>query len=100
MLTFEKGIKRKYCYGGSGILDSIISAVTSNTAKNIATEVGKKAMTEAGNRAAQKVINKVLPEEKQSGGNNRPSNRAKLDKYLQQPKVKTLEEIIKEMNRN
>ena len=87
MLTFEKGIKRKYCYGGSGILDSIISAVTSNTMKNVATEVGKKAMTEVGNRAAQKAIDKVIP------------NRSKLDKYLDNPrKVLTLEEIIKKMN--
>jgi len=97
MLTFDKGMKRKYCYGGSGILDSIISAVTSDTMKNVATEVGKKAMTEAGNRAAQKVINKVIP----------VNNKSKLDKYLEQSdtkpvrkEVKTLEEIIKEMNSN
>lgn len=98
MLTFDKGMKRKYCYGGSGILDSIISAVTSDTMKNVATEVGKKAMTEAGNRAAQKVINKVIP----------VNNKSKLDKYLDlesetkpvRKEVKTLEEIIKEMNSN
>ena len=86
MLTFEKGIKRKYCYGGSGILDSILSAVTSNTMKNVATEVGKKAMTEVGNRAAQKVIDKVIP------------NRSKLNKHLEHKEVATLEEIIKKMN--
>ncbi len=81
MLTFEKGIKRKYCYGGSGILDSIISAVTSNTMKN----VGKKAMTEVGNKVIDKVMKKA--------------DRSKLDKYLDNPKkVLTLEEIIKKMN--
>jgi hypothetical protein len=85
MLTFEKGIKRKYCYGGSGILDSIISAVTSNTMKNVATEVGKKAMTEVGNKVIDKVMKKA--------------DRSKLDKYLDNPKkVLTLEEIIKKMN--
>lgn len=88
MLTFEKGIKRKYCYGGSGILDSIISAVTSNTMKNVATEVGKKAMTEVGNRAAQKAIDKVIPK----------VDRSKLEKHLERKEVMTLEEIIKKMN--
>ena len=71
MLTFEKGYKRKYQYGGSGLLDSIISAVASNTMKEVATEVGKKAATEIGNRATQKVIDKIIP-----------SNRAVLDKHL------------------
>ena len=84
MLTFEKGIKRKYCYGGSGILDSIISAVTSNTMKNVATEVGKKAMTEV----AQKAIDKVIPK----------VDRSKLEKHLERKEVMTLEEIIKKMN--
>ena len=90
MLTFEKGIKRKYCYGGRGILDSIISAVTSNTMKNVATEVGKKAMTEVGNRATQKVIDKVMP--------NKKVDRSKLNKHLERKEVMTLEEIIKRMN--
>ena len=90
MLTFEKGIKRKYCYGGSGILDSIISAVTSNTMKNVATEVGKKAMTEVGNRAAQRVVDKVIPTKK--------VDRSKLEKHLERKEVMTLEEIIKKMN--
>ena len=71
MLTFEKGFQRTYQYGGSGLLDSVISALTSNAMKQIATEVGKKAATEIGNRATQKIIDKVLPK-----------NRHILEKHL------------------
>ena len=67
MLTIEKGFQRKYQYGGSGLLDSLFSAVTSNAAK----EVAKKAVTEVGNRTTKKVIDKVIPK-----------NRHILDKHL------------------
>ena len=71
MLTIEKGFQRKYQYGGSGLSDTIMSAVTSNAAKEIATNVGKKAVTEVGNRTTKKVIDKVIPK-----------NRHILDKHL------------------
>ena len=71
MLTIEKGFQRKYQYGGSGLLDTLMSAVTSNAAKEIATNVGKKAITEVGNRTTKKVIDKVIPK-----------NRYILDKHL------------------
>lgn len=71
MLTFEKGYRRRYAYGGSGLLDYFISAATSNTMKDVAAEVSKKAATEIGNRTAKKVIDKVIP-----------TNRAVLEKHL------------------
>ena len=62
MLIIKKNFVRKR-YRGSGFLDSLISAVTSNTAKEIVTTVGKKALTDLGNRASEKVIDKVFPKE-------------------------------------
>ena len=67
MLTIEKGFQRKYQYGGSGLLDTLMSAVTSNAAK----EIAKKSATEIGNRATKKLIDKIMP-----------SNRHILDKHL------------------
>lgn len=58
--SFSKGNKKKR-YSGSGFFDSLISAVTSNTAKEIATNVAKKALTDLGNKASEKVIDKVFP---------------------------------------
>ena len=72
MLTIEKGFQRKYQYGGSGLLDTFMSAVTSNAAK----EIAKKAVTEVGNRTTKKVIDKVIPK-----------NRYILDKHLNDNKI-------------
>ena len=69
MLTFKNRKDRRF--QGSGLMDSLISAVTSNTMKKVGEEVGKKAMTEIGNRAAEKVVDKIMPK-----------NKHKLEKYL------------------
>ena len=69
MLTFKNRKNRKF--KGSGIMDSLISAVTSDTMKKVGEEVSKKAMTEIGNRAAEKVVDKIIPK-----------NKHKLDKHL------------------
>ena len=67
MLTFKNRKK----YKGKGLMDSLISAVTSNTMQRVGEEIGKKAMTEIGNRAAEKVVDKIIPK-----------NKHKLDKHL------------------
>ena len=67
MLTF----KNRKRYKGKGLMDSLISAVTSNTMQRVGEEIGKKAMTEIGNRAAEKVVDKIIPK-----------NKHKLDKHL------------------
>ena len=46
---------------GSGLIDSLIGAVTSQAAKEVAKEVGKKAIVELGNRASKKVIDRIIP---------------------------------------
>ena len=86
MLIIEKRRKRKYAYGGSGLLDSVISAVTSNTMKEVASEVGKKAATEIGNRAAQKVIDKVIPH-----------NNSVAEKYKRGEAI-AIQDLVKKLN--
>ena len=66
----KRHVKRKYVYGG-GLLDSLLSAVTSQAAKEVGThvakEVTKKALTEVGNRGVQKIIG---PPKRGNGLNN------------------------------
>ena len=45
---------------GTGIFDSIISAISSNVIKDVAKNVTTKALTEVGNRGSQKIIEKVF----------------------------------------
>ena len=52
-----------YYYKGAGLVDSLISAVTSQVVKDAAKEVATKAIKEVGNRGAEKVIDKILPRE-------------------------------------
>lgn len=67
LVISSNGYQRKYVYGGSGILDSIISAFTNDIAKQVAIDVGKKATTEVGNRIATKAIDKIIPKKKGNG---------------------------------
>ena len=59
----NRGFKRRYVYGGAGILDSIASLLTSSTAKQIA-DVGTKAALDIGKNVAldvgKKITQKVL----------------------------------------
>ena len=64
---------------GSGILDSLIGAVTSNVIKDVGKEVAKKTLTEVGNRASQKVVDKIVPR-KGKGLNEKSKNI--LNKYI------------------
>ena len=75
----KRNVRRRYVYGG-GLLDSLISAVTSQAAKEVAShavkEVSKKALTEVGNR----VVNKILPPPNKGGNLNNQSIQI-LQKY-------------------
>ena len=76
MLVFKK-YKRRYVYGGSGILDTITSIITSNAAQ----EVGKHIAKTAGTKLTEKAIEKAFtpkPKSKLS-----PQSQALLKKILQ-----------------
>ena len=64
MLTIKnKGFKRYYVYGGSGIFDSIASAASrilgKETVKRAATQAIQRAATEAGKKIGEKAVQKV-----------------------------------------
>lgn len=65
MLIVKKGYTRNYRYGGSGLFDSVIGAITSTAAKEaakqVAIDVGKKTATQIGQRAANKAVDKIIP---------------------------------------
>ena len=90
----KRNMKRRYVYGG-GLIDSIINAVTSQAAKEVAShavkEVSKKALTETGNRLTQKAVNKILPPPKKGGNLNEQSIQ-----ILQKYGVIPIEEYVKQ----
>jgi hypothetical protein len=56
----NRGFKKIYVYGGSGIFDTVARAATrlftSDAAKRIATQVAQKAAVEAGKKLAEKIV--------------------------------------------
>ena len=60
LLINNRGFKKIYVYGGSGIFDTVARAATrlftSDATKRIATQVAQKAAAEAGKKLAQKVF--------------------------------------------
>lgn len=61
----NRGRKKKYVYGGAGIIDSLMNVITSNAAKEVATNLAKNAATSAGTKLTEKAINKLIPKSKQ-----------------------------------
>ena len=61
----NRGFKKIYVYGGSGIFDTVArvatSLFTSDAAKRIATQVAQKAAAEAGKKLAEKVFASKKP---------------------------------------
>ena len=59
----NRGFKRSYVYGGSGIFDSIARTVSSVLGKEVvkraATQAVQKAATEAGKQLGEKGVQKV-----------------------------------------
>ena len=59
----NRGFKRSYVYGGSGIFDSIVRTVSSvlgrEVVKRAATQAVQKAATEAGKKLGEKGVQKV-----------------------------------------
>jgi hypothetical protein len=56
----NRGFKKIYVYGGSGIFDTVARAATrlftSDAGKRIATQVAQKAAVEAGKKLAEKIV--------------------------------------------
>ena len=65
LLINNRGFKKIYVYGGSGIFDTVARAATrlftSDATKRIATQIAQKAATEAGKKLAQKVFARKKP---------------------------------------
>ena len=59
----NRGFKRSYVYGGSGIFDSIAKTISSvlgkEAVKRAATQFVQKAATEAGKKLGEKAVQKV-----------------------------------------
>ena len=81
MYYYEKN--RRVTTGG-GLLDSLIGAVTSQAAKEVASsaakEVAKKTFTEVGNRGMMKIVDKIISPKRSRGLNE--INKTKLSKYI------------------
>ena len=64
----NRGFKKIYVYGGSGIFDTVARAATrlftSDATKRIATRLAQKAAAEAGKKLAQKTVEKVFASKK------------------------------------
>ena len=58
----NRGFKRSYVYGGSGIFDSIartVSSILGKVVKRVATQAVQKVATEAGKKLGEKGVQKV-----------------------------------------
>lgn len=82
LIVGNRGYKRRYVYGGAGIIDTIknffISLLTSNAAKQMAStamEAGKNAAISAGQKMVEKGVKKILT----------PKSKSIINKYTQQP---------------
>ena len=102
MIVPKHGFKRRYAYGGSGILDTVVNLLTrmftSNAAKQIASsaldvgksvaEEGAKKALEVGKSAAvdvgKKLVHKALT----------PKSKKILQKYATSPQTRDINTLI------
>ena len=80
----NRGFKRSYVYGGSGIFDSIASAACrilgKEAVKRAATQAIQRAATEAGKKLGEKAVQKVTSISSNKGIT--PKSRDILNKYI------------------
>lgn len=79
MLIIKKGYVKKYAYGGSGLFDSLVNAVTSSTAKQLASTAVKQIATETAKYAGKQIVDKTV--EKLFTPKLTSESQAILDKY-------------------
>ena len=102
MIEPKHGFKRKYAYGGSGILDTVVNFLTrmftSNAAKQIASsalDVGKSVAKEGAKKALEvgksaavdvgkKLVHKALT----------PKSKQILQKYATPPQTRNIDTLI------
>ena len=102
MIVPKHGFKRRYAYGSSGILDTVVNFLTrmftSNAAKQIASsalDVGKSVAKEGAKKALEvgksaavdvgkKLVHKALM----------PKSRKILEKYLTPPQTRNINALI------
>ena len=102
MIVPKHGFKRKYAYGGSGILDTVVNFLTrmftSNAAKQIASsalDVGKSVAKEGAKKALEvgksaavgvgkKLVHKALT----------PKSKKILQKYTTPPQTRNINTLI------
>ena len=102
MIVPKHGFNRRYAYGGSGILDTVVNFLTrmftSNAAKQIASsalDVGKSVAKEGAKKALEvgksaavdvgkKLVHKALM----------PKSRKILEKYLTPPQTRNINALI------
>ena len=98
MIVPRQGFKRSYAFGGTGILDSIVNAlsgiVTSNAAKelaNAAFDVGKDVAKRIATDAGTKLVKKVLT----------PKSKNIINKYSSTPEEDAIKinELVKKLNK-
>ena len=97
MIVPKQGFKRSYAFGGTGIFENIVNAVsgivTSNAAKelaNTAFDVGKDVAKRTATDAGTKLVKKVLT----------PKSKNIINKYTSTPEAEAIKinELVKRLN--
>jgi len=110
LIAKNRGYKRKYVYGGSGMFDSISSflkGLLSNAASraiaskaaDAALDVGKTAVTTVGKKLVDKAVNKLFPPEMD---NLRRKANDVINKYVNtgcgQQNAVAIQDLVRRMN--
>ena len=95
----NRGFKRSYVYGGSGIFDSIASAASrllgKETVKRAATQAVQRVAAEAGKKLGEKAVQKITSKSKNIFNKGlTPKSRDILNKYTAPRKDINLNSLI------